>query len=110
MSLIDARSARRYAIAAYYADLLQPGGTSMLECDEGRPGVPRHFAREAGRFIVQRVVGDGQHELGEGWTMVVGGERLQVEGPGVYTVGVGGGVAVVIEAGGVRVRMLRGYP
>lgn len=53
----------------------------MLEGDERRPGVPRHIAREAGRLIVQRSVGDGTHELGEGWTMVVEGERVRVVGP-----------------------------
>lgn len=71
----------RASIAADFAGLLLPGGTSMLEGDERRPGVPRHIAREAGRLIVQRGVGAGVHELGEGWTMVVEGERVEVVGP-----------------------------
>lgn len=70
----------RASIAADYAGLLQPGGSSMLEGDERRPGVPRHIAREAGRLIVQRGVGDGTHELGEGWTMRGEGERVRLLG------------------------------
>lgn len=71
----------RASLAADYAGLLQPGGTSMLEGDERRPGVPRHIAREVGRLLVQMGVGDGVHELGAGWTMVVEGERVRVVGP-----------------------------